>query len=163
MNYLNEFLSTGVVAPIRNSFFREVQLMFADMFSKLFKYFLLALFIGFLFSFVLIALIYFIARQPANDLYSPTEMPKLLQPNSMMSSTVPMTEPYLMNVTYNRLERTAEQNYELRLNEYYFRDGDNLNEICGRFNVDLEEVRRINQLGESNAISPGTWIYIPLN
>ncbi len=136
--------------------------MLTDFIAKIFKLFLMAMFIGFILSFVLIALIYFIARQPANDLYSPTEMPKL-RPNSMISSTVPMAEPYLMNVNYNRLERTSERNYELRLNQYYFRDGDDLNEICGRFNVDLAEVRRINQLGDPNAIAPGTYLDMPIN
>lgn len=160
MNFLNQLFSPGVLTPIRNTIFREAQFMLTDFIGKIFKLFLMAIFIGFLLSFILIALIYFIARQPANDLYEPTQMLKL-RSNSMINSMAPLAEPYPLKIDYNRLERTSDRMNELRLNQYYFRIGDNLSEICSRFNVNEKEVRRINQLGELDAVSPGTYIDIP--
>ncbi|MBN2093285.1 LysM peptidoglycan-binding domain-containing protein [candidate division KSB1 bacterium] len=136
--------------------------MLTDLIAKMFKMFLMAVFIGFILSFVLMALIYFVAHKPAPDLYGPTEMPKL-RPNSLINSAVTVFEPKVMNADYRLLDRTSGWNGNLQLNKYYVQDGENLTDICSRFNVSVEVVRQANQLEAWHTIAPGTFLHIPLN
>lgn len=163
MNWLGQMFSPGVFTPIRNSIFRELQLMIADTFSKILKYILLAFFVGFIVCIALVASAYFyMHRQQSNENYAPVGRLKV-QNNSMISSLNPATEIYLMNADYNRIERTSNRNENLRLNNYEVQDGESLSEICKRFNVSVEVVRQANQLEPWNTIAPGTQLYIPLN
>ncbi len=163
MSFLNQLFSpNGAFAPIKNAFYREAQFMITDLIAKMFKMFLMAIFIGFILSFVLMALIYFVARQPVHDLYAPTEMPKLI-PNSMNNTPVTVMQPSLMTVDVNRLERTSHWNGNLLLDTYFVREGENLTEICARFNVSEELVRQENQLEPGHMIVPGTLLHISLN